>query len=81
MCERRAGGYSLETKFTFLVSQFDKGTVPLPHWLTAFYFSGFAFADSNGGESGVTASTKTQLTCGRPLYIVPRAVSQRSENV
>ena len=40
-----------------LVSQCDKGTVPLSHWLTTFEFSGFAFADSNGGESGIAANT------------------------
>lgn len=58
MCERRAGGYSLEKlKPFFLVSQCNKETVPLSHWLTAFEFFGFAFADSNGGESGVAAST------------------------
>ena len=36
----RAGGYSLETIFTFLVSRCDEGTPPLSHRLTVFIFSG-----------------------------------------
>lgn len=56
MCERQAGGYSLETVFTFLVSRCDKGAVPLSHRLTVFIFSCFAFAGSNGGDAEVAAN-------------------------
>ena len=42
------------------------------HWLAVFRFSGFAFEGSSGGESGIAASTLTQLACGRP-YISSRA--------
>ena len=56
MCERQAGGYSLETVFTFLVSRCDKGAVPLSHRLTVFIFSCFAFAGSNGVDAEVAAN-------------------------
>lgn len=57
MCERQAGGYSLEKIITILVSQCDKETIPLSHWLTVFRFSGLAFDGSIGGESSVAAGT------------------------
>lgn len=57
MCERQAGGYSLEKILTFLVSRCDKEAIPLSHRLTVFRFSGLAFDGSTGGESSVAAGT------------------------
>ena len=80
MCESRAGGYSLEINPSFIVKSLQQETVFLLQRLSIIRYFGFPFAASNG-ESGLAATSYTQLLGGGRPYIVPRAVSQRSENV
>ncbi len=72
MCERQAGGYSLETIFTFLVSRCDKRTPPLSHRLTVFIFSGSPLQILLEGNLVKLLVRKRSLPAGGP-YISSRA--------
>lgn len=49
MCERRAGGYSLETNFIFLVSRCGKGDSALVASANQYQYFVFTFAVSTWG--------------------------------